>query len=226
MTRSASQTATTTLSFWLGMQADQEKLYANEQMNKFFIVPDWPTVMTWNVLAQEAMKFPDNKLFMLAADDMIFSTPGWDKALLDHYNALENKIHVYALQDSRDKDGLPHPIVSREWIEAMGWAFPPYYLHWKIDTWTAAIAKANGVHTHLREYLLIHDKANDRGQPDETHSRIRNAGWLDRDNYVEKTCGYLLENEKKRLNDYLRGREERETTIRRLSATDYASMTA
>jgi len=124
---------------------------------------EWPTSHKWNVLAQEAMKDQSNKLFMLGADDMYFATEGWDKALIDHYNSLENKIHVYALQDSRDENGTPHVIVTREYIEAMGYFVPPIFLHWYIDTWTVEIAKANNCFTHLREYSLVHDKPSDQG---------------------------------------------------------------
>ena len=136
---------------------------------------------------------------MLASDDMIFDTPGWDKALLEHYDALENKIHVYHLQDSRDADGTPHPIVTREYIEAMGYAFPPIFLHWFLDTWTREIAKANNCFTHLKDYLLVHDKPSDKGQPDTTHSRIREWGWNQRDKYVNDTCQHFLALEKQRL---------------------------
>lgn len=158
-----------------------------------------PTVYRWNVLAKRALREPENKLFMLAADDIVFSTPCWDEALLNHYNSLENKIHVYALQDSRDPEGTPHPIVTREWIEAMGYAFPPIFLHWHLDTWTVAISKANNCFTHLKDYLLVHDKPSDRGQPDETHTRIRSLGWHERDKYVNETCQHFLECEKQRL---------------------------
>src|SRR5574343_7955 len=83
----------------------------------YFQFPDnLPTAQKWNLLAEKAMKNPDNKLFMLGADDMVFETPGWDVKLIEHYNALENKIHVYSLQDSRDENGTPHIICTREYI--------------------------------------------------------------------------------------------------------------
>lgn len=182
---------------------------ARDYKNRF--VPDielpenLPTAHKWNLLAQEAMKLntrgDENKLFMLGADDMVFETPGWDKALIDHYNALENKIHVYALQDSRDKDGTPHPIVTREYIEAAGYFVPPIFLHWFIDSWTVDIAQCNGAFTHFRDYKLAHIKPSDEGKPDETHSRIRQWGWHERDKWVAKKCGHFLEYEKRRLAD-------------------------
>lgn len=160
---------------------------------------DCPTVYMWNRLAEDAHKKEKNKLFMLCADDTIFTTPHWDETLIEHYNRLENKIHVYALQDSRDPLGTPHFFVTREYMDAMGYFVPPIFLHWFVDTWTVEIAKANNCFTHLTDYMLVHDKPNDRGEPDDTHNHIRRMGWLSRDEYVNEKCQHFLEVEKKRL---------------------------
>lgn len=163
------------------------------------VMPDgMPTCHKWNFMAEGARK-EDNKLFMLAGDDMIFTTPFWDKALLDHYNALENKIHVYALRDSRDPAGTPHPIVSRQYIQAMGYFLPPIFLHWHVDTWTVEIAKANTCFTHLKDYQLVHEKPWDKGIADETHKFIHKMGWLNSDIWTNEHCRHLLETEKARL---------------------------
>jgi hypothetical protein len=156
---------------------------------------DCPTSFMWNKLAEAAMNDKDVTHFMLGADDMIFSTPCWDVAL----NLYDHKPHVYHLQDSRDKDGTPHPIVTREYIEAMGYFLPPIFLHWFVDSWTVDIAKYNKCFTHLRDYLLVHDKPSDRGLADDTHNRIRMMGWRERDSYVNQTCQHFLALEKSRL---------------------------
>lgn len=171
-----------------------------------YIMPDgMPTAHKWNLLAEEALRNPANKLFMLGSDDMLFTTPEWDIGLIDHYNALENKIHVYALQDSRDINGTPHIIVTREYIEAMGYFVPPIFLHWYVDSWTVEIAKANDCFTHLRNYELQHIKPSDKGQGDETHSRIREWGWHARDKWVNDKMQHLLSDEKQRLTDIIMG---------------------
>jgi len=158
-----------------------------------------PTVHKWNTMADFALQGLTNSFFMLGADDIIFETSGWDEALINHYNSLENKIHVYALQDSRDADGTPHVICTREYIEAMGYFLPPIFLHWNVDTWTVEIAKANNCFTHFRDFTLRHEKPSDRGQPDETHSRIRQWGWHERDKWVAEKMAHVLEVEKARL---------------------------
>lgn len=201
MVESAQRTADNLLNLYVALSNEDVSKYERPAHSwNLTITPDGlPTCHKWNILAEEAMKNPDNKLFMLAADDVILSTPLYDKALMDAYDNLDNKIHVFALLDSRDPEGTPHPIVTREWIETMGWAFPPIFLHWQLDSWTVAIAKHNNCFTHLKDYLLIHDKPSDKGVQDGTHSRIRSWGWRERDAYVSQSCGYILEYEKQRL---------------------------
>lgn len=197
MCESAASTSTSEVSIYSGSNGVDN--YA-----QFSFPLDCPTVFMWNELAKEAMRNEANKLFMLAADDMVFSTPLWDKAIIDHYDALEDKVHVYALCDSRDNDGTPHVIVSREYIEAMGYFLPPIFLHWFVDTWTVAIARAYGCFTHLKDYLLIHDKPSDEGKADDTHNRIRKMGWHGRDVAVNVSCQHYLGLEKMRLTNMVR----------------------
>lgn len=157
---------------------------------------DCPTAFKWNHMAEHQMTISKHKFFMLAADDMIFSTPYWDRKLREDYNG---KPHVYAFRDSRDEDGTPHPIVTREYIEAMGYFLPPLFLHWYVDSWTVEIAKANDCFTHLKDYMLIHDKPYARGEPDDTHNSIRQSGWLNSDMWTNEHCQHFLALEKSRL---------------------------
>lgn len=161
-------------------------------------MPESTTCYKWNRLSQLAFG-QDNALYMLAADDMVFQTSGWDKALLDHYKALGVKQHVYALQDSRDPNGTPHPCVTREYIKTMNYFVPPIFSHWHLDSWTVEIAKANNVFTHMKDYTLLHDKPSDRGQTDETHNLIRSRGMREVDAYTANTCKDWLELQKNKL---------------------------
>lgn len=194
MMDSARATALKPLDFILGIGGEDGGGY-DVAGAKFTLTDDLPTIHVINKLAEMA----SGNLIMVAADDTIFSTPGWDAALEEHYAALENKIHVYALRDSRDATGTPHPIVTREFLDAMGYFFVPIFLHWYPDTWLSEIAKANNCFTHMTDYLLIHDKPSDRGQGDETHNRIRRMGWHARDSYVHEHCQHFFALEKSRL---------------------------
>lgn len=158
--------------------------------------PDWTLPMCHNELSKIAMQ---HEIHFGVGDDSIFATPGWDEAVIEAYEKLENKIHVFSLLDNRDHEGMPAPIITRAYIEAMGWRIPPYFMHWYCDTWTTEIAKANNCLTHLKDYLLIHDKKAEQGVTDGTWSRIRSRGGIDRDHYIASRCSHFLEIEINRL---------------------------
>lgn len=184
-----------------GIRHEEQAEYAKVQdgMSSMYVMHDFPTVHCSNMIGERAMDDQITKLFFMVGDDAVFTTPHWDKALREHYEALENKIHVYSLLDSRDPNGTPHPIVTREYIKAIGFFMPPIFLHWYADSWTVDIAKSSNCFTHIKDYMLFHDKPSDRGQPDETHNRIRKMGWNDRDAYVAKSCVDWLAIQKSKL---------------------------
>lgn len=187
--------------FYVGNDEALLQSYRHDMPNCTMLIGHpWSAVMASNYLAMRCAEFfPDTKLYMVGADDMVFATPHWDKALTDAYEALQDKTHVFSLRDSRDSYGTPHPILTHEFVTAMGYFLPPIFLHWFVDSWTVDIAKSNGCFTHLHDYLLIHDKPSDRGVKDETHSRIRTMGHHDRDTYVNSVCQHFLATEKERL---------------------------
>lgn len=178
--------------------ADDDPGYKAPEGCTHFSGLDLSCVAACNYLAAHEL-MDDKALLMIAADDTVFTTPGWDTALLAAYDKLEKKEHVFSLLDSRDENGTPHPIVTKEYHKAMGYFFPPIFLHWFVDTWTVEIAKANNCFTHLKDYMLVHNKASDHGVNDETHSRIRRMGWHVMDAQVNEKCQRFLELEKKRL---------------------------
>lgn len=208
MMESACATSNQNIIFYLAIsQEDLEKDYAQfaKPNNYICVVPDnMPTAHKWNLLAEYALQNSTNKLFMLGSDDIVFATPHWDETLLNHYNNLEHKVHVYHLRDSRNENGTPHPIVTREYINYMGYMIPPLFLHWFVDTWTVVMAKNAWCFTHFKEYELIHDKPSDKGRGDETFNRIRNFGWHERDAWVNNKFSHILGTEALRLRNAFR----------------------
>ena len=193
MIESAYETAGCDIEILVARQRDDTTEY--DRRIQSMMVPNWSTVMSWNWLATQA----SGELLMLAADDMYFKTQGWGTDIEEHYNSLGDKRHVYHLRDSRDASGTPHPIVSREWMDCLGYFIPPIFFHWYCDTWTVNQAKETGKFTHLDNFILVHDKPSDTGHGDATHNGIRNAGWPARDKFVNDTCKRFYELEKERL---------------------------
>lgn len=201
MIDSARATADGPIEIFLGIASEKGNYPQeyNHLLAQKVLVEEMPTVAVSNMLAEEAMCNSDNKLFFMIGDDAVFETKGWDSALIKAYNKLDCKIHVFSLQDSRDKDGTPHPIATREYIEAMGYFMCPIFLHWYVDTWISVVAKSMNCFTKLDDYILKHEKAADSGAPDDTHIRIRRNGYRERDAFVNEKCQVLLDEEKRRL---------------------------
>lgn len=157
-----------------------------------YSIPGVEMILAWKFPAPHVLnmlaKHADYPLLMIVGDDAVFATPGWDTAIIEHYKSLKDKRHVYSLRDSRDENGTPHPIVTRAFMEELGYLAPPIFLHWYVDTWLVEIAKATRRFTHLKDYMLVHDKPSDHGNPDHTHNRIRAMGWRERDKKTYETC--------------------------------------
>lgn len=96
----------------------------------------------WNECANRAL----GDLLMLCADDVVFQTPGWDVMVEQAFEECPDKILcVYG------DDGGPHgkefaslPIVSRAWVETVGYFTPPGFAGDFCDTWIQDIALALG----------------------------------------------------------------------------------
>ena len=191
MVESAIATADNPVEIILGISGEQpDRAYADYEAAGFpesvwfTMAGPYPTAHVLNTLAEKAK----GSLLMIVGDDCVFATPSWDTALIKAYNALDDKLHLFSLRDSRDMTGTPHPVVTKELKEALGYLAPPIFLHFFVDTWLVDIAKATNRFTHLMDYLLVHDKPSDRGNADNTHKRIRAMGYHERDMAVYKTC--------------------------------------
>lgn len=75
------------------------------------------------------------ELMVVAADDVVCTTPGWDTILLAHPMAQLNDARVFMADEGR-KSGelLCHPVFTRAWIDILGYAVPPGYAHYYSDT--------------------------------------------------------------------------------------------
>lgn len=148
--------------------------------------PDYmPTVYRWNLLAKMAFEQRCD-FIMLGSDDMKFLDAGWDDALIEAHDgiSLARPDCVFHLQDTRDVNGTPHPIISRELYEQQKFLISPAFLHWFGDTVLVSFAKAKQAFVHIRSHRLDHIKPSDIGMGDSTHNSIRRAGWYERDKQV------------------------------------------
>lgn len=91
----------------------------------------------WN----ECAKVASGDLLMVAGDDIVFRTYGWDQMVCREFDKSEDKVLMVHGNDGHwgEKFGT-HFILHRRWIEALGYITPPYFSADYCDTWVNEVA--------------------------------------------------------------------------------------
>lgn len=185
---------------WVYLSKDDKKLeqYTTMKLEGDIAInaqvgSDAPTCWMWNTLADTAMQ-NDGDLFFLMGDDVIFQTEGWDEIYRDNAKRYYDGIFVLAPSDGRG-DGIPHPCVSRSWIDVLGFFVNPVFYHWGVDSYTEALAKSLDRIVKLPDVKITHAKVGEACEADDTYKRIRSGVWHQRDtkllDFMKHNYGYV-----------------------------------
>ena len=89
---------------------------------------------------------------MLAGDDLLFQTSGWDKIVTDAFDLYPDRIVlVYGGDGYHTDDYATHPFLHRRWIDTIGRLTAPYFSSNYTDTWLWDVAGMVG----RRQYVPI-----------------------------------------------------------------------
>ena len=132
----------------------------------------------WNNLAKEGKGW-----LTVGNDDYVYLTPGWDVILESYISNINHPYHLFFFDD-----GLQHgnhcafPIVSKEWVNALGYFFPEIFHHNYVDTWVFDIAQRLNVwkyipevkNQHLHHSINLHsfDKTYKEGNTNNEDDRV------------------------------------------------------
>jgi hypothetical protein len=73
-------------------------------------------------------------ILMVGGDDLIFKTQDWDQMLVKTFEKYPDGIVLAWGSDGTFENRLAtHPIISRKWVETVGWFFPPIGLTYAND---------------------------------------------------------------------------------------------
>src|SRR5208282_4069063 len=115
---------------------------------KYIIGPKLVFSDYWNKCYEQCV----GDILMMAADDVIFKTPGWDVMVEEEFAKWPDKIVLVHGDDLdtnfRSRFGT-HSLLHRKWIEALGYFIPPYFSSDNGDRWLMAVADFLG----RRKYL-------------------------------------------------------------------------
>jgi hypothetical protein len=134
----------------------------------------------WNSMISHT----DADWFVCGNDDEIYETPEWDVIFFNKVSQYPHPYHMFWFDD-----GLQHgnhaafPIVSKEWIAALGYYFPEIFIHNYVDNWVLDIAYRLGTavyipevkhqHMHYSLNLSAYDKTYADGQANDSNGTDR-----------------------------------------------------
>jgi hypothetical protein len=107
----------------------------------------------WN----RAWTLADGSIGMLAGDDMIFRTPGWDQRVAAAFRRVPDRVLMVYTKDGTRRQAPVHPFVSRAWIDIAGFT-PTNYPGWFADEWIWSIAAELGRVSFLGRDLIQHNQ--------------------------------------------------------------------
>lgn len=91
----------------------------------------------------------------LAADDLVFQTPGWDEILLGSLADLGGTGIVFG-DDKRRYDVPEHPLISSDWVRELGHFAEPSLAHFYCDNVWAELGKRAGLIRYCPEVVIEH----------------------------------------------------------------------
>ncbi len=109
----------------------------------------------WNKMADVAQ----GDILMMGNDDFLYQTPGWDKIVTEAVQAkFPDEIYVAWTDDGSGKaqDRCAVPIVSKKWVETLGYFCPPGFKFFYNDTWIWNLAQRLDRELYIPDVLVEH----------------------------------------------------------------------
>lgn len=106
-------------------------------------------------LWSRAWEFATGDIAMLAADDIMFHTPGWDVAVEQAIADVPDRIVMVYADDGTRRRAPVNPFVHRDWIDAAGFT-PPDFQGWFADEWVWSLAAELGRVRFLKTVRIAH----------------------------------------------------------------------
>ena len=91
----------------------------------------------------------------LAADDLVFQTPGWDSLMLGTLEGMGGTGIVFP-DDKRRYDVPEHPLISSDWVRELGHFAEPSVAHFYCDNAWAELGKRTGLIRFCPEAVIEH----------------------------------------------------------------------
>lgn len=137
MRHSAEVTAEGPIEFCVRLDRDDPRWHEYDLRDCLTLVGDRGVLsQAWN----DAAELAAGDLLMLAADDLIFRTTGWDTAVGEAVPPDGIGL-IYADDGFQHEQLATHPFLTRRWVSTVGTFVPPYFRAGHNDTWLHDVAR-------------------------------------------------------------------------------------
>lgn len=180
MLRSAQMTARAPFEVCAWLDEDDDSVYPQHSSIRYgrgprpYVDGSLCTSGLWN----DAWSLATGDIAMLAADDILFHTPGWDVAVEEAFAEVDDRILMVYADDGTKRKAPVNPFVHRRWIEAAGFT-PPDFQGWYGDNWIWTMAAELGRVRFLKQVRIAHfqKRGSDDTYKDGERARDAVGGW-------------------------------------------------
>jgi hypothetical protein len=165
---------------WMDDDDDTASLYPKDSYVHYgsgprpYIDGSLCTSALWN----RAWEMASGDIAMMASDDILFHTPGWDVAVEEAFAEVPDRILMVYADDGTKRKAPVSPFIHRRWIEAVGFT-PPDFQGWYADNWVWTLAAELGRVRFLKLIRIAHfqKKGSDATYRDGEKARDAVGGW-------------------------------------------------
>jgi hypothetical protein len=100
--------------------------------------------------------YPNYRAYLMVSDDITFDRKGWDKEALAALDGFKDEIGLVHLESEVEQTYANWAMVSRKWIETLGWFNYPGCNWFCQDTIVQVLAQAIGRITLIEPQVLTH----------------------------------------------------------------------
>jgi hypothetical protein len=119
-------------------------------------------------------QFATGDILMAASDDVLFRTPGWHLTVEEAFAAVPDRLLVAYANDGRGRRKPEHPIVSRRWIDTLGYFMRTEFRHFCVDQWIQELAEDIGRLQYLDQVITEHMHVKyGKAAMDDTYAMVR-----------------------------------------------------
>lgn len=141
-----------------------------------------PLGKCWNKMAMEDSKINNDGILMMGNDDIVFKIYGWDNNVRQWDNRFTDNIYVLYPDDSTGQGKCTFPIVSRKFVDILGYFAPEMFEFLCHDTYLEMIGRKIGRLTRMNDVVIEHlHFAFGKSKYDETYAYWRKNGATQRD---------------------------------------------